>query len=328
MAGFFDNHGLRLLIFGGKGGCGKTTSAAAAALSLARARPDARLLLVSTDPAHSLGDALEQPIGAEETAVPRAGAAVPGAENLWAVELDAQTLDEDFRGRHGGILKEIAEQGTLFDRQDVERLFALPMPGLDEAMAILQVAEALRHGRYDVVILDTAPTGHTLRMLAMPGHMRQWNRILGLMRARRRQVALAMAGVCRESPADRFLETTERDMEGIAELLKDARSTEFVPVTVPEPMAVLETGRLVKHLRECAIAVKSIILNRMEQGHPDCELCLSRSAAQRKTMALVRESFAPCDLITVPLFPNEVRGKEALERYAEFLARPTVSSGT
>ena len=145
---------------GGKGGVGKTTTAAALALAAAGARH--RTLVVSTDPAHSLGDALGQRVGAGVTRVPASGAP------LDALELDAdRALARWLRARRGS-LRLIAERGTYLDDADVDRFLGLSFPGVDELGGLLELTRVAAAGRYDTVVVDTAPTGHTLRLLAVP----------------------------------------------------------------------------------------------------------------------------------------------------------------
>ena len=150
---FLRNHTLRLLLFGGKGGVGKTTCAAATALALARRRPEASFLLVSTDPAHSLADSVS-------------GSSLP--PNLTLIELDATERLETFKSAHGAKLSEIAVRGTFLDDDDISQLLDLSLPGLDELMAFLEISEWVEEDRHACVVVDTAPWGHTLRLLEMP----------------------------------------------------------------------------------------------------------------------------------------------------------------
>ncbi|MCG2770017.1 MAG: ArsA family ATPase, partial [Anaerolineae bacterium] len=152
-----SDNGLRFIFFGGKGGVGKTTAAAATALYLARQRPEERILVVSTDPAHSLGDSFDQAIG---------GQAVPIEGSLFALELDSERLLAEWKQECDPMITQVAERGTYFDAEDINDFLLLTLPGLDEAMAIMQIVALAEEGQYDRVVVDTAPTGHTLRLLA------------------------------------------------------------------------------------------------------------------------------------------------------------------
>ena len=155
-----DAHTPRFAFFAGKGGTGKTTCAAAAAV--AHAERGHRVAVISTDPAHSLGDALGRRLGPAPRRVPtRAG-------RLDAVELDADRALARWLGVRRPTLRTIAERGTYLDDEDLERLLRLSFPGVDELMALVELARLATHGAWDLVVVDTAPTGHTLRLLAMP----------------------------------------------------------------------------------------------------------------------------------------------------------------
>src|SRR5208283_2812602 len=156
---FLADPALQLLLFGGKGGVGKTTCATATALRLGRCRPGTPLLLVSTDPAHSLLDCL-------------AGTNIP--PNLTVLELDAQGCLARFKAKHQQKLHEIASRGTFLDEDDITQLMGLSLPGMDELIAFLEIDSLVRSQKYGCIVVDTAPTGHTLRLLAMPELMRTW----------------------------------------------------------------------------------------------------------------------------------------------------------
>ncbi|MBU4143098.1 ArsA family ATPase, partial [Patescibacteria group bacterium] len=150
---------MRLLLFGGKGGVGKTTAAAAMALELALRHSERSLLLISTDPAHSLRDSFS-------------GAKPP--PNLKVLELDAQAYLHDFQEKNRQRLMEIASRGTFLDEEDINRFMELSLPGMDELMAFLEISRWVKEGAYDGIIMDTAPTGHTLRLMEMPDMIRKW----------------------------------------------------------------------------------------------------------------------------------------------------------
>jgi len=144
--GFLSDGNIRLLLFGGKGGVGKTTASASTALELALRHLERSLLLVSTDPAHSLQDSFS-------------GAQPP--PNLKVLELDAQAYLHDFQEKNRQRLREIASRGTFLDEEDINRFMELSLPGMDELMAFLKISRWVKEGTYDGIIMDTAPTGHT-----------------------------------------------------------------------------------------------------------------------------------------------------------------------
>ena len=142
---------LKFILFGGKGGSGKTTCATATALHFAQATKK-KILIVSTDPAPSIGDSLDLEVGNKITQV---------RDNLWAIELDARELLEDFRKKNLEKIKTLILRGTYLTEEDIEAFENLALPGMDEVMAIIKIADLLKTKKYDLIILDTAPTGHT-----------------------------------------------------------------------------------------------------------------------------------------------------------------------
>jgi arsenite-transporting ATPase len=158
----------------------------ASELVLAEHNPNKKILLVSTDPAHSVGDSLDQQIG--DTAV-----LVQGTANLFAREADAERLLAEFKSKNGPILAKIADRGTYFEKEDIRSFLDLSLPGMDEFMAILELMELVKAQQYDVITLDTAPTGHTIRLLELPGLLQQWVSILDLMMEKHRYLSLTFS---------------------------------------------------------------------------------------------------------------------------------------
>lgn len=306
-----DNPTLRLILFGGKGGCGKTTSAAAASICLARQSPGKKVLLASTDPAHSLGDSFERKVGGELLQVEE-------LKNLWLLEMDARKLFEDFKDKNGEAIKKLAERGTYFEKEDIESFFILSLPGLDEVMAVMELARILKRGEFDLIILDTAPTGHTLRLLALPAQMRKWVEVFDLMQEKHRFFQRRFRGKCVKDEADEFLKVLSGDLNMVESLLRDAGSVEFVPVTIPEPAAIDETHRMLKSLRAYGILVRSIIVNRVI-GSSECPYCSSRKKEVDGRLKEIEEIFAGYNLLLAPLFPHEIQGMESLSDFAELL---------
>jgi len=307
---FLGNESLKLLLFGGKGGVGKTTAAAAAALCWAGRAPERKILVVSTDPAHSLADSFEQPIRDEIRAI-------AGVPNLFALEMDAGRRLEDFKQQHGEVLKTIADRGTYFDREDIAAFFDLSLPGLDELMAVIEVADIVREGRYDLVILDTAPTGHTLRLLALPQLMEDWIRVLDLMLEKHRYMASVITHRrYRPDETDAFLENMSADLGRLRALLGNANVAEFVPVTIPEAMSIEETARLLEALERFGLRVRTVVVNRVVTQR-ECPYCQARRKGQERHLEEIKGRFSAWNLVLVPLLPQEVRGQEALERYTQ-----------
>lgn len=301
-----------LLLVGGKGGVGKTTVAAATALHLAARERPGPVLVVSTDPAHSLGDALGMSLRSPD----RNPVCIRPGLDGW--ELCADDLVESFFDEHGEVLHRLVERGTVLDEGDVDQFFSLTLPGIDEVTAVLQIARLVRDGRYDAVVVDTAPTGHTMRLLSLPDEMASWVQLLDLMQAKHRFMMKRFTGRVRKDAGDRFIRETSDDLAGLSALLTDPERTGFVPVLIPEPLAVNETLRLVRFLEHRRIRVEPLVVNRVPQLS-DCPRCTRRHAGAREQLELIAEQFAGYETKEVPLLPTEPRGLEGLERMASLL---------
>ena len=317
MGAFLHNPALRFVLFGGKGGTGKTTSAAAAALHFARLWPARKVLLVSTDPAHSLADSLACPVGGT-------AAVVAGIDNLFALALDAKALLAQFKSRYGPVIAQIADRGTYLDKEDIAGFLDLSLPGIDEVTAILQIIELMNEGQYALVILDTAPAGHTIRLLALPEQMEQWIRVMDRMQEKHRFMVKTFARRYVPDAADHFLETLAHDVQHLRDLLRNADCTEFVPVVNAEAMSIDETALLLAALHEGEIPVQSVIVNRLVadavgDNGAACPFCQARARDQAPYLGVIEAKFGAYDLVRMPLFPTEIRGLAALAAYAGLL---------
>ena len=304
------NANYRLIIFGGKGGCGKTTSAAATALYMSKALPQRKILVMSVDPAHSLADSFDIPANSN---LP-----VPVKSNLWSLEINAADLLEDYKARYGSIMKEITGRATYFDKQDIDEFFSLSLPGLDEIMAIVRIADLLKSAEYDLVILDTAPTAHTRVLLSLPRQMAQWIDLMDMLMNKHRYIVKAMTGRYKEDACDNFIGSQRDDVRRVQALLTNRDTTEFVAVTIPEPLSIDEVERLVGLLNKDAVPVHSLIVNRVVQSGK-CPICSASGQAQQANLDEIRKRFKALNLIMVPLFPYEIRGEQRLIEYARAL---------
>jgi len=324
---FLVDEGLRFLMFGGKGGVGKTTVAAATALHRAHERPGA-VLVVSTDPAHSLSDAFEQPIGDRITPI-------RGEPELFAWAVDAGKRLQTFKDRYGDAIATIMDLGTYFDHDDIRQFLELSLPGLDELMAVIEIAELVREQRYALVILDTAPTGHTLRLLALPELMARWLHVLDLMLEKHRYMQ-SVFGRRRRDETDDFMEAMTADMELLRDLLRAPRTTEFVPVTIPEALSVAETGRLADALEGMGVPVRTVVVNRVARNADaaECPFCARRRREQQASLREIAARFgadeagagalsagAGTAAVSVPLLPHQVHGQARLRQFAGLLYR-------
>jgi arsenite-transporting ATPase len=308
----------RYVFFGGKGGVGKTTAAASAALALLdSARAGERVLLFSTDPAHSLSDSLGVEVGDRTLEVARKGRSAD-APRLFAREMDAARALEEFKTKHRAVLAEIADRGTILDEADINDLLDLSLPGMDEVMALFELSEVERSGEYARVVVDTAPSGHTSRMLRLPAVFARWVGALDVMSEKHRYMVshFVRGRAARVDEVDIFLRDLSERVEAVRSMLFDPARASFVLVTIPEAMAFEESARYFKSLREEGVPVTDLVVNRVEQEHGGCPFCRARVKMQARWLVELRREFKSLRQHHVPLFPAEVRGPKALREFA------------
>jgi len=313
------------ILYGGKGGVGKTTMAAATAL--ASARDGTATLVVSTDPAHSLSDTLE-------TEIPDEPARIREEIPLYAAEIDPEAALQD------GLLEDAFEgglaDGRLGESLGEEAVDPLggSMPGADEAAAVRLLVEFFEDPRFDRVVVDTAPTGHTLRLLELPELL---DSMVGrLMRFRERLGGL-LGGFGGEDDGDpgaaQLREFGDR-IERLRAVLRDPARTDFRVVMVPEELSVRESERLLDRLAAFEIPVGTIVVNRVMQdprevvdvdvgfvapNHTDCAFCERRWKIQQRALAQAQDIFRGHQVRRVPLFAEEGRGERLLRVVAACL---------
>ncbi|MEW6674784.1 MAG: ArsA family ATPase [Nitrospirota bacterium] len=322
---FLKGEKLRLVIFGGKGGTGKTTSSCATAMYLARKYPEKRFLVASSDPAHSLGDSFDCPVNSSVTPV-------KGMDNLWAIEMNPAILLEKFKKKYESSIANFSNMSFYTDQIDIRDFLQFKLPGMQEMMILLEIVNLLRFGifrpyEYDLVIWDTAPTGHTLRLLELPDKILKWIELFetSFLRYKRVSTGVATLGfkIPGRTPAKgnvrTFLDTLSKDLEKIRTILKDAEICEFVPVTIPEELSITETERLLATLKREGIPVHNIVVNRL-QGQMQCAFCSTRRRGQESYLREIDEKFTSFNLVKIPIFSNEVRGQDALLSFGEFLS--------
>jgi arsenite/tail-anchored protein-transporting ATPase len=318
------HEGPRYFFFGGKGGTGKTTSAAAAALRLLDAAgAGEQILLFSTDPAHSLSDSLDAEVGDRLVEVARSG-----GSRLVAYEMDAPAALEKFRAEHRATLAEIAERGTLLDEGDIDELLSLSLPGMDEVMALFELSELDRAGRYAAVVVDTAPSGHTSRLLRLPQVFSHMVAALDRMNEKHRYIVAHFARGARPR-ADRvepFLDDLAERIGRVRAMLYDASRTSFTLVTIPEALAVEETARYYDLLGREGVPVTGLVVNRVERVRPGCAYCRARAESQRPWLERIARDFKQLRPRAVPLLDGEVRGLDALRNFSS-LSSDLAASG-
>ncbi|WP_152043025.1 ArsA family ATPase [Salinigranum salinum] len=304
-----------IVLYGGKGGVGKTTCAAAHALARSTA---GETLVVSTDPAHSLGDAFECDLDGEPREV---------HEGLDAVEVDPETGQDAYRRVVEALAREFRDAGLRLSDADLERLFEAGLiPGGDEVAALEYVARYADAG-YDTVVFDTAPTGHTLRLLDLPDVLAETLGVAGDVQKRVRRAGRAAKSMVL-GPAAYWRSDDDRDevaslQERIARvgaLLRDPARTRFRVVLTPERMAIAEADRLVARLTDADVPVDSLVVNRVFENREGCSCDRCRRDAERHAARLdeIDERF-DLPVRRVPELAGEAQGVDALDRVGPFL---------
>ena len=323
------------VLYGGKGGVGKTTMAAATAL--ASAREGTATLVVSTDPAHSLSDTF----GTEVREEP---ARLRSDHPLYAAEIDPESALEEAAifGEDGGLGGMGGLDDLLGGAGDGPAGMAGAMPGADEAAAMQQLLRYLDDDRFERVVVDTAPTGHTLRLLELPEVM---DSMVGrLLRFRERLQGVA-DGLSTPFGDDDAEEATRADLDDLRDrierlrsVLRDPARTDFRIVLVPEEMSVRESERLRDRLAGFEVPVNTVVVNRVMEEFADvtgtdadadafvspdlddCEFCQRRWQVQQDALRAAHELFRGHEVKRVPLFADEVRGERMLRAVAACLA--------
>jgi len=299
---------LKLILFGGKGGVGKTTCATSTGLYLAK---DFKTLLISTDPAHSLSDSLGQSLTSEAKEV-------KGLKNLSALEVSAEKALSKFKKEYEDQIKKIMDTSTYLDEEDIDSVFTLPIPGIDEVMGFKTIVDLIEEAKFDKYIVDTAPTGHALRLLTLPDLLNDWIKVMAKMRWKYRYMVETFAGKYKPDEGDDFLVEMKKTVKRIENLLKDRKRCEFIAVTIPEEMAVLETERLLKNLGTYGIPVRQLVINNVVESR-DCPFCRERKSQQEIYIESIKKKFSNLKMTVTPLQAKPVKGIEGLNNFKERL---------
>jgi len=297
------NTSLQFILFGGKGGVGKTTMAAATALELSK---ENKVLIFTTDPAPSLAHSFGQVIGSEPTPV-------AGANNLFAMEINARKVLEEFKEEYGREILDILQQGTYLADEETEELFRLDIPGLDEMMSLKKITDFMDSSAYQLYIVDTAPTGHTLRLLMMPELLDNWIKFLASLRWKYHTMVRQFAREKRIEKADEFLLEMKKTVKKVRALLQNSEKTEFVVVTIAERMGVSETEDLIRSLEQMRIPSRHIIINNIFPREVS-DFAEMRRKTQERYIHEMKEKFSTRIFTEVVLQPTEIQGIDSLQK--------------
>lgn len=307
--GFLAEEEPRIIMFCGKGGTGKTTSASTTALHFARR--GFRTLLLSTDPAPSLSDILEMDVSEGVTPVDP----VPG---LNAVELDYETVIDLWKERFGDEVYEVISSFLPVEEDIIE--YVAGAPGIDEEFALSYVYDLYTSGEHDVIVWDTAPAGGTLSLLKLEDtfyrHLGEAARLY--VKVRRALDALAQ-GRAKRDPL-KIISEWEKLSKNVLDMMRDEATKAFI-VTIPEALAVNQTRRVVKDLEKFGIRIRGIVINHVIAPEAaDSAFNRSRREMQLKYIEEIDKIYGGIvPVVKLPLQPFEVKGVGALEKVERLL---------
>jgi arsenite/tail-anchored protein-transporting ATPase len=302
-----------IIFVGGKGGVGKSTTAAAIALQ--SAEQGFKTLLISTDPAHNVGDIFRTKIGGKTKEL---------ADNLYALEIDPdietdnyiKSVKENIRGVvHSGMMEEVHRQLDT----------AKASPGADEAALFDKLISIILEERanFDKLVFDTAPTGHTIRLLSLPELMGVW--IKGLLDKRRttneNYSRLINDGEPVEDPIYDVLRIRQSRFSEARGVLLDKKQTGFIFVLNPERLPILETKKAIELLNKYDLVVSTLIINKVLPEEADGNFIMERKKHEKQYIELIKETFTKQQLIFVPLFSQDIVSEKQLALFSEYFGK-------
>lgn len=295
-----------------QGGVGKTSCAAATALHFAD--QSKKTLIISTDPAHSLSDSFEVKIGGEIKKLNK---------NLYAVEIDPKKAMEEYKQKIS-LKMEGSEYLKNLGLEDTFDMAGMT-PGIDEIAAFDKFLQYMQSRDYDLIIFDTAPTGHTLRFLSLPEVLDSW---IGKMIMIRMRLG-AMSNFLQKimpfgNPEEGSLGTEQmkamkKRIEEAKKTLSDPKRTKYFLITIPETMSILESERSINVLKQYHIPVETIIVNQLIPENSHCVFCKERRSLQLKGLKEINKKFSRFKILRLPLFKEEVKGFKMLKKVGDEL---------
>ncbi len=310
-----DNE-LKFVLVGGKGGVGKSTIASTIAIKLAESGK--KVLIISTDPAHSLSDSFDIDFSSGEITKVES---VNG--DLSALEIHPDKASDEFSGVLGKQL-DPSQFSHIMNIPGMEGLEGItddlkeiPPPGLDEALSFIKILEFADDERFDTVVLDTAPTGHTLRLLNIPEFLDSFlGRMLKMKTLISNTMTMIKAMFGGKGEKDNTVEIMENMKERVIiarDQLTDATRTQFVIVTIPTLMGIFETERLAEELHAHNIPNEHVVVNQINPDSENCQYCKHRRAEHEKNIAYIKNVFQKQEVTLVESYDREIRGVSMLQ---------------
>jgi arsenite/tail-anchored protein-transporting ATPase len=336
-----DQESLNWVFVGGKGGVGKTTTSCCLSVQLAKVRPN--VLIVSTDPAHNLSDAFGQKFGREPIKV-------NGYDNLFCMEVDSSG-DKEWEVHEAALAAQGVEaDGLQSGVGSIMKDLMTSVPGIDEAMAFAELMKMVQEMNYSTIVFDTAPTGHTLRLLSFPKTMESAigklldlkNRFSGMLKT-----VTGMMGAGGAEGVEQMIAKLVQ-LKGLIDQvhnqIRNPEKTTFVCVCIPEFLSIYETERLVQELSKSEIDTHNVVVNQVLFPDKDAEdlsdwykeakgslpleaqdligKTIARKRMQDRYISQIFELYEDFNITLMPLLDNEVRGSAALESFSKLLLCP------
>jgi arsenite-transporting ATPase len=318
-----DKKSLKWIFVGGKGGVGKTTTSCSIGALLAKTRKS--VLVLSTDPAHNLSDAFSQKFGPEPVLV-------NGYSNLYCMELDPMAQKVAMQEALAAADTDAAAAGQAAGAPTggLSSIFgdlSSSIPGIDEAMSFAELMKSVNAMTFDCIVFDTAPTGHTLRLLSFPKTLESmFDKFLGLKDRFGGMLQTLMAsmggGEGAQASMGAKLKQTMDTVKQVNRQFKDASKTTFVCVCIPEFLSLYETERLVQELGKFEIDTHAVVVNQVIPESAGLATLRARQKMQRKYLDQIYDLYEDFNVVEMPMLHEEVRGAQSIDRFSQFLLNP------
>jgi arsenite-transporting ATPase len=307
-----DKEQKRLIMIGGKGGVGKTTCASAIALHFSL--QGKRTLIISSDPTPSLSDIFEMEIGDQEKPI-------KNTKDLYGIEISSDVVLKKWKDRFGPEIYEVVSSFTSLDYDFVDYIGGAP--GIEEEYMLNYILEMVEGSQYDLVVWDTAPAGHTLRLLHLPQlflrHLEAatkfYMNLYSYFEKLKESVKLRKG----KKSLLEIISGWEDLAEKVVNFIRDPLKSDFIIVTIPEALGVRQTERIIKDFDEYGLKVNHLIINYVIQ-EADCNFHKIRKEMQQNYIQILNNQYSHrIGLIELPLMPQEVKGVERINKISEIL---------
>ena len=302
---------IKLLMVGGKGGVGKTTCASSIALKFAS--EGRRVLLISSDPTPSLSDIFEINIGDRETKI-------LDPLDLYGLEISSEIVLKRWKERFGPEIYEVISSFAKIDYDFVDYIGTAP--GIEEEYMLNFIIELVENEKYDLVVWDTAPAGHTLRLLQLPHlflkHMEAATKFYMSMYDYLEKIKGAVSLKGSKRTLLEIISSWESLSEKIVQFIRDKKTTKYIIVTIPEALGVKLTDRIIEEFKENNLSVENIIINYVVKN-ADCAFHKKRMAMQQFYINMMQQRYSHINMVTLYLSADEIKGIERIKQTGEAL---------